>query len=121
MLGLKLLLFRETLHLKIPPVLGSPHSGLYPGLCKYLSIHVPAGTSVAATGTAVAVDPAGTVAVGPVGTDVAVGAGDVDVACVVGVAESPAHASATVNMSTTRIAIIGFVLYVFRNITYHLP
>ena len=60
----------------------------------------------------IAADPAGTVAV-------ATGAGDVDVAFLVGVADSPAHASATMSMSPARVAIIGLTLYPFRNIACH--
>ena len=65
---------------------------------------------------------AGTVAVGPVGAAVvAVAAGDVAVGALVGVAESPAHASATISISPANIAMMGLVLYVFRNIPRSLP
>jgi hypothetical protein len=119
----------------IPPVLGVPHFGRYPGICSSASAHgkssrltlgsavaVACGTAVAvdpagavavAGGTAVAVDPAGAVAAGA--GDVAAGAGDV------GVAESPAHARATNSISPASIAIIGLVLYALRNITCCLP
>ena len=74
-----------------------------------------------ATGTVVAVDPAGTVAVGPVGAvavgagDVAVGAGDVEVGGLVGVAESPAHAKATIATTAASNPIIGVILILSRN------
>jgi hypothetical protein len=43
-------------------------------------------------------------------TEVAVGAGDVEVAGLVGGAESPAHAKAIMSISEARTIIIGFVL-----------
>jgi len=70
------------------------------------------------TAVAVAVEPAGAVAVGAVDTAVAaaVGAGDVAVGALVGVAASPAHASATNIITPVSIAIIGLVLYAPRNL-----
>ena len=75
---------------------------------------------------AIAADPAGTVAVEPAAVDagevaVATGAGDVDVGLLVGVVDSPAHASATMSMSPARVAIIGLTLYPFRDIACHSP
>jgi hypothetical protein len=58
------------------------------------------------TAVAVAVEPAGTVAVGA--AVVAVGAGDVAVGGLVGVAESPAHARATNIIAVASISIMGF-------------
>ena len=108
--------------MSIPPVAGCPHSGLYPGLCMYCSIHV-SGTDVAvATGTDVAVESAGAVAVGPDGAvavgagDVAVGASDVAVGALVAVGSSPpAHARATTARVAARIATMGRTLQLCRN------
>ena len=71
-----------------------------------------------ATGTAVAVDPAGAVAAGAVSAGVvAVGGGDVEVAGLVGVAESPAHAKATIATTAASNPIIGVIRILPRNIS----
>ena len=119
---MKLVGFRGIRHLRVPPVWGVPHSALYPGLRRYRSIHVRSATDSVASGTAVAVACGMAVAVEPAGV---VGAGDVavedgDVASPVGVAESPAHAKATIIMVPARIAMISLSLDTLRTNISHI-
>jgi hypothetical protein len=86
----------------------------------YRSIHGKDSRST--SGTGVAVVSATAVAVAPAGAgDVAVGAGEVAVGGLVGVASSPAHARATTIMVAARIAIMGLKCNELRNAMSHLP